>query len=73
MPNADVGLDQLVVLGFDSIVVDRLLGYQPTKPYGVAGVYQQHEFARERAAALDAWVAHVLGIEANSVVRPRGG
>jgi len=26
---------------------------------GVAAIYQRHDFAHERAAALDAWAAHV--------------
>jgi hypothetical protein len=63
------GVTTLAALGFDSIVVDKLLAHQPAKLRGVAGVYQRHDFARERAAALDAWAAHVLGIEANNVVR----
>jgi hypothetical protein len=46
-----------------------LLAHQPAKLRGVAGIYQRYDFARERAAALD---AHVLGIEANNVVPLRG-
>ena len=67
------GVTTLAALGFDSIVVDKLLAHQPAKLRGVAGVYQRHDFARERAAALDAWAAHVLGIEENNVVRLRAG
>ena len=68
------GVTTLAALGFDSIVVDKLLAHQPAKLRGVAGVYQRHEFARERAAALDTWAAHVLGIGANNVVLlPRAG
>jgi integrase len=67
------GVTRLAALGFDSIVVDKLLAHQPAKLRGVAGVYQRHDFARERAAALDAWAAHVLGIEANNIVRSRPG
>jgi integrase len=55
------GVTTLAALGFDSIVVDKLLAHQPAKLRGVAGVYQRHDFARERAAALDAWAAHVTG------------
>jgi integrase len=62
------GVSALARLGFDSIVVDKILAHQPAKLLGVASVYQRHDFARERAAALDAWAAHVLGIEANNVV-----
>ena len=67
------GVTTLAALGFDSIVVDKLLAHQPAKLRGVAGVYQRHEFIRERAAALDAWAAHVLGIEANNIVHLRAG
>jgi integrase len=66
------GVTKLAELGFDSIVVDKLLAHQPAKLRGVAGIYQRYDFARERAAALDAWAAHVLGIEANNVVPLRG-
>lgn len=65
------GVTTLAALGFDSIVVDKLLAHQPAKLRGVAGIYQRHDFARERAAALDAWSTHVLGIEASNVVRLR--
>jgi len=62
------GVTTLAALGFDSIVVDKLLAHQPAKLLGVAAVYQRHDFARERALALDSWAAHVLGIKANNVV-----
>jgi integrase len=67
------GVSALARLGFDSIVVDKLLAHQPAKLLGVAAVYQRHDFARERAAALDAWAAHVLGIETSNVVPLRVG
>jgi integrase len=54
------GVSTLARLGFDSIVVDKILAHQPAKLLGVAAVYQRHDFARERAAALDAWAAHVI-------------
>src|SRR5262249_41091531 len=55
------GVSMLARLGFDSIVADKLLAHQPAKLLGVAAVYQRHDFARERAAALDAWATHVTG------------
>jgi integrase len=67
------GVTTLAALGFDSIVVDKLLAHQPAKLRGVAGVYQRHDFARERAAALDAWAAHVIGADKGNVVRLRRG
>ena len=62
------GVTTLAALGFDSIVVDKLLAHQPGKLRGVAGVYQRHDFARERAAALDAWAAHVTKTTIENVV-----
>jgi integrase len=62
------GVTKLAELGFDSIVVDKLLAHQPAKLRGVAGIYQRHDFARERAAALDAWAAHVTGAHTDNVV-----
>jgi integrase len=63
------GVSALARLGFDSIVVDKILAHQPAKLLGVAAVYQRHDFARERAAALDAWGAHVLGAKGDNIVR----
>jgi integrase len=62
------GVTMLAALGFDSIVVDKLLAHQPGKLRGVAGVYQRHDFARERAAALDAWAAHITGTTTENVI-----
>ena len=53
------GVSTLARLGFDSIVADKILGHQPAKLLGVAAIQQRHDFAHERAAALDAWAAHV--------------
>jgi hypothetical protein len=55
------GVTILAGLGFDSIVCDKLLAHQSSKLKGVAGIYQRHDFAKERAAALDAWAAFVTG------------
>jgi len=63
------GVTMLAELGFDSIVVDKILAHQPAKLRGVAGIYQRHEFLRERAAALDAWAVHVLGARGDNIVR----
>jgi integrase len=62
------GVSMLARLGFDSIVADKLLAHQPAKLLGVAAVYQRHDFARERAAALDAWAAHVTRTATENVV-----
>jgi hypothetical protein len=62
------GVSTLARLGFDSIVVDMLLAHQPAKLRGVARVYQRHNFAAERARALDVWAAHVSGTDSENVV-----
>ena len=54
------GVTKLAALGFDSVVADKLLAHKPAKLQGVAAVYQRHDFASERARALDAWAAHVV-------------
>jgi integrase len=65
------GVTKLAALGFDSIVVDKLLAHQPAKLLGVAAVYQRHDFARERAAALDAWARHIFGVQQANIVPVR--
>ncbi len=62
------GVSRLAVMGFDSIVADMLLAHKPAKLRGVAAVYQRHDFAAERARALDAWAAHVVGAGAGANV-----
>ena len=40
---------------------------------GIAGVYQRHDWAAEKRAALDAWATHVLAVaEGRSPSRQRG-
>jgi integrase len=69
------GVSKLAALGFDSIVADKLLAHQPAKLRGVAAVYQRHDFAAERARALDAWAVHVTGpdVGSNVVILRAGG
>ena len=66
------GVTILAALGFDSIVVDKILAHQPGRLRGVAGIYQRHDFLRERAAAVDAWAAHVTGAATDNVIPLRG-
>jgi integrase len=53
------GASAPAAMGFDVIVVDRLLAHQPSNLRGAALVYQRHGFDAERARALDAWAAHI--------------
>ena len=70
------GVSALARMGFDPVVADKLLAHQPARLSAVARVYQRHDFAAERQAALSAWAAHVLrsaqpGAEAGNVVELR--
>lgn len=65
------GVTWLARHGFDSIVADKLLAHQPAKLRGVAGIYQRYDFARERAAALDAWGDFVSGRDVESAAELR--
>jgi integrase len=56
------GVSTLARLGVDSIVADKLLGHQAAKLRGVAAVYQRHDFAEERARALEMWAAYVIDL-----------
>ena len=67
------GVSLLAGMGFDSIVVDKILAHRPAKLKGVASVYQRHDFAAERRKALEAWAEHVTGAAVGgNVVRLRG-
>jgi integrase len=63
------GVTTLAALGFDSIMVDKLLAHQAARLRGTAAVYQRHEFLAERAKALDVWTAHVMGSAEENVVQ----
>ena len=54
------GVSTLARLGVNSVVADKLLGHQAAKLRGVAAVYQRHDFADERARALETWAGHVI-------------
>ncbi len=68
------GVSCLAKMGIDSIVADKLLAHQPGKLSTVARTYQRHDFAAERARALEIWAEHVLrcagGQEVSSNVVP---
>ena len=46
-------------------VADRILNHASGAIRGVAAVYQRNQFLAERAAALDAWGAHVVACGAD--------
>jgi hypothetical protein len=49
-------------LGVRLEVTEAVLNHISGSRGGIAGVYQRHDWATEKGAALDAWVAHVLAV-----------
>jgi hypothetical protein len=49
-------------LGVRLEVTEAVLNHISDSRGGIAGVYQRHDWANEKRAALDAWAAHVLAI-----------
>jgi integrase len=49
-------------LGVRLEVTESVLNHISGSRGGIAGVYQRHDWATEKHAALDAWAAHVLAI-----------
>ena len=47
-------------LGATLQTVEAVLGHVSGSRAGVAGIYQRHDFAAEKRAALEAWGAHVM-------------
>jgi site-specific recombinase XerD len=54
------GVSALAAMGFNPVVADKLLAHQPSTLHGAARTYQRHDFAAERARAMEAWAAHIL-------------
>ena len=49
-------------LGVRLEVTEAILNHVSGSRGGVAGIYQRHDWATEKRAALDAWAAHVLAV-----------
>jgi integrase len=49
-------------LGVRLEVTEQVLNHVSGSRAGIVGVYQRHDFASEKRAALDAWGAHVLAV-----------
>jgi integrase len=49
-------------IGISLPVIERVLNHISGSFAGVAGIYQRHDFAAEKRAALDAWGKHVAAI-----------
>jgi integrase len=50
-------------LGVTLQVVEAVLGHSGGSRAGIVGVYQRHDYATEKRAALEAWGAHVMGLQ----------
>ena len=60
-------------LGVRLEVTEAVLNHISGSRGGIAGVYQRHDWAAEKRAALDAWAAHVVSIiEGRDYRRQRG-
>jgi hypothetical protein len=51
-------------------VTEAVLNHISGSRGGIAGVYQRHDWASEKRAALDAWAAHVRSVAKGSNVGP---
>jgi integrase len=49
-------------LGVQLVVTEAILGHSGGSRGGIVGVYQRHDYAAEKAAALEAWGAHVVAL-----------
>jgi integrase len=49
-------------LGTPLQVTEAILGHTAGSRGGIIGVYQRHDYANEKRAALEAWGAHVLAL-----------
>jgi integrase len=49
-------------LGTRLEVTEAVLGHTSGSRAGVVGIYQRHDWAEEKRAALDAWARHVVSL-----------
>jgi integrase len=49
-------------LGIPLPVTESVLGHTSGSRSGIVGIYQRHDYAKEKAAALEAWAAHVIAL-----------
>lgn len=58
-------------LGVRMEVTEAVLNHISGSKAGIVGIYQRHDWADERRAALDLWAAHVAGLIAPKVVNTK--
>ena len=49
-------------LGVQLPVTEAILGHTSGSRGGIVGIYQRHDYAQEKAAALETWGAHVMAL-----------
>jgi len=49
-------------LGVPLPVTESVLGHTSGSRSGIVGLYQRHDYAKEKAAALESWSAHVMAL-----------
>jgi hypothetical protein len=49
-------------LGINLPTIEKVLNHTSGSFAGVVGTYQRHDFAKEKAHALQAWSAHVTAL-----------
>jgi hypothetical protein len=54
-------------LGARLEVTEAVLNHVSGSRGGIAGIYQRHDWATEKRAALDAWANHVLAVSENNI------
>jgi integrase len=59
-------------LGIGLSVIEKVLNHVSGSFAGVVGIYQRHDFAGEKRAALEAWGKHVSAIVAPKIVKAAG-
>jgi integrase len=57
--------------GLDPVLIDRLLGHQPTTLSAVARIYQKHKYLDGRREALELWAQHLTQAPATVTALPR--
>ena len=62
---------RMAKLGVALPTVEKLLNHISGSFGGVAGVYQQHDFADEKRQALEAWAQHLLTLATGPVIALR--
>jgi integrase len=56
-------------LGVSLVVIEKVLNHVSGSLAGIVGVYQRHEFAEEKRAALEKWADHIQRLVSNRLTK----